>query len=476
METYFSFPLQWNLIFLLFHVIGILSGLNAILRARTAEGAIAWFMALSLFPYLTLPIYWTIGRSKFYGYQKARKSWITPYYEHAKEVCLSLEQEFPAPLSNYDLKGISKLTPLFTNPSNKINLWFSGDELLDHLLLDIQKSQTYILLQTYILKFGRFAEKIAESLKESADRGVHVYLIYDDMGTTFNKTLKNLFNHPNIHVSSFKSSRSFFNRWQINFRNHRKVVVLDGRIAYMGGINIGDEYLGEHENLHPWYDAHFRCEGGAALSLQLSFLEDWYWIHKKILRLKWQQNFIGGDVPTYILPTGPADTYDTCALVYKNLIQQAKRSIRIAVPYFVPDNSMLEELTLAHLRGVEIEIYLSKHSDNPTVTYASFFALNSLLKMGISIFVLQKGFNHGKFLTIDEEISYVGTANFDNRSFRLNFELMALFVSRPINEQLQLKITDFRKNSKPLKDYSLGQFSLLKRVAIQVARLFAPIL
>jgi cardiolipin synthase len=278
-------------------------------------------------------------------------------------------------------------------------------------------------------------------------------------------------------VQPFKTNRGRANRLQINFRNHRKVVVVDGHTAYVGGHNVGDEYLGRHPRLSPWRDTHLEIRGPAALATQLAFIEDWHWATQQVLQLSWSPHTAcSPGQRVLILTTGPADALDTCALFFVQAINAAQQRIWITSPYFVPDETVVAALQLAALRGVDVRIMLPAHPDHKLVYLAGLSFVQESVQNGVKLFRYQTGFLHQKVLLVDADLAAVGTANLDNRSFRLNFEFTALVADPGFAAQVEEMLeADFR-NCLAVAADELESRPLPVRIAARAARLLAPVL
>jgi cardiolipin synthase len=263
----------------------------------------------------------------------------------------------------------------------------------------------------------------------------------------------------------------------VNFRNHRKIVVVDGKRAFVGGHNVGDEYV-DGGRFNAWRDTHVALEGPIVQAIQIPFAEDWYWAaQERLSNLDWDPKpSTNGNTAAICFPTGPADTFETCALFFLTAINGAKERIWIASPYFVPDEAIMYALQLAAIRGVDVRILLPNDPDHKLVYLASFSYLQNAEKAGVKIYRYLPGFMHQKVVLVDQEYSAVGTANLDNRSFRLNFEIMMLFEDPDLNRDVAAMLEKDFKNSRlvPATDYTDRNF--LFRLGVQCSRLTAPIL
>jgi cardiolipin synthase len=275
----------------------------------------------------------------------------------------------------------------------------------------------------------------------------------------------------------FGTTRGWGNRFQLNFRNHRKIVVVDGVEGWTGGLNVGDEYLGRDPEIGPWRDTHLRIAGPAALGLQLSFVEDWSWATDELLfdQLAWPAE-PRGHTAVLVVPSGPADRLETASLLYQQAIHGAQRRIWIATPYFVPDGAVLGALTLAALRGVDVRLMIPERSDSRLVDAAAEGYLAPLVASGIRVYRYRDGFMHSKHLVIDDRLAAVGTANVDNRSFRLNFEVTALVADPGFASRVAAMFESDLARAQPVTAQQLSARSFWRRAFSRAANLFSPIL
>jgi len=266
-------------------------------------------------------------------------------------------------------------------------------------------------------------------------------------------------------------------RLQVNFRNHRKLLVCDGEVGFVGGINLGDEYLGADDDAEPWRDTHCRIRGPAVQGLQLAWLEDWNWASERSPDLNWTPASVpGGDQEVLILPMGPADTYETGSLFFLNCINNARSRLWIASPYFVPDFQILNALQLAALRGVDVRILIPEKSDSRMIGLAAYSYLVQASRAGIAIYRYQPGFMHQKVILVDDRYTAVGTANLDNRSMRLNFEITAINTSGKFVEEVYTMLTEDFKQAHLMDERDYRDRSLAFRITCRAIRLAAPLL
>ncbi|MCJ7815722.1 MAG: cardiolipin synthase, partial [Xanthomonadales bacterium] len=320
--------------------------------------------------------------------------------------------------------------------------------------------------------------RMQQAMIECARSGVRVYVLYDAVGSAglpaaYFETLR----EANIEVSSFNSTQGAKNSFQINFRNHRKIVVVDGHSGWLGGLNVGDEYLGLDPDFTPYRDTHLRLDGPVVIQLQGVFTQDWYWATRQLPELNWQPRSVpNSDVAALIVPSAPTQQLETAGLLFVTALNSAKERFWITAPYFVPDEAVMKALQLAALRGVDVRIIVPGKGDNQLVFLAGYYYIRQLRGLGIRFYEYAPGFLHEKVGLVDDSTSWVGTANFDNRSFRLNFEVTALIEDADFAAQMQTMFEADFAHSTPLVPEELDQRSFWWRLSVSVARLASPVL
>lgn len=462
------------------HGLGIVYAAHAVMYVRSSTSAIAWSLCLILFPWVTLPIYWVFGRRRFHGYTEVLRSAYLQHRHLVHRVFQQISQHrspFPESLSPIQTIAAT-LSPLPLTSGNFVRLLIDGDTIYQTMLNAIALAKDYILLQSYIVQDDEIGNEFRKRLIAKSQQGVQVYLLYDGIGShNLSKAyVKSLEDHQ-IHVGIFKSTKGRGNRFQINFRNHRKILVIDGQQAFVGGLNIGDEYLGKHPPLAPWRDTGIRLEGPAVQIVQSIFLSDWYWATRQIPSLTWQpRRSTVADQTVLALAPSPADRLSACTLFFVNAINQAEQRFWVASPYFVPDEPTLAALKLAALRGVDVRILLPDRPDHLLVYFCAFSYYTEMQTVGIKLYRYKAGFMHQKTLLIDDRLGGVGSINLDNRSFFLNFEIMVFVTSADFLQDLEkMFLEDFQK-SQPVCPEEYDRRSLWFRLAARISRLLAPVL
>jgi cardiolipin synthase A/B len=461
------------------HLLGFASSLDALMTTRTAPGAVAWIVSLNTIPAVAVPAYWFFGRSRFEGYVIARRDVDSALATALSEKTAELwSHRFVAPEQDKHLAGVEQLAKWPFLRSNRLELLIDGEATFSSLFAGIESAQHYILIQSYIVRADPLGYRLKERLIEKARQGVQVYFLYDEIGSYQlpGSYVQGLVD-AGVRVHWFHSTRGSGNRSQINFRNHRKTMVVDGEHAWVGGFNVGEEYLGRDAKIGPWRDTHLRIEGPAALALQLVFLEDWHWATEEIPELPWEPVTPSGHhAPVLILPSGPADRFETASLMMQQVIHAAHERFWIASPYFVPDEGVLAMLKLAALGGVDVRVLIPERPDNLLTYFAAYALIGPLLDAGVKIYRYQEGFLHGKSFLVDEIGAAVGSVNLDNRSLRLNFEVTAIVLDPGFASDVErMFIDDFARSRLMTRD-EIDQQSLWRRVAARAAYLFAPVL
>jgi cardiolipin synthase len=470
-------PLVWFMA--LMHLFGVLSAYKALMESRTSQGAIAWVIFLLTFPYLAVPLYWIFGRSRFKGYLKAKE---TVDRELKRRLKMLIQKIEPYRRFNGDEEHAAavaeRLADLPFTRHNNVRLLVNGEATFRDIMEGIERAEDYILIQFYIVRDDELGNRVADKLLEAVGRGVRIWFLYDEIGShdLDERYLRRLQN-GGIHVSAFNTQRGWKNKFQLNFRNHRKVVVVDGKECWIGGHNVGDEYLGKDPKFGFWRDTHVAMTGPAVLGAQLSFAEDWFWARSERLdSLRWEPFDAKGNMAAQVIATGPADHLETAELMFLHAIDRAQRRLWIASPYFVPDDAMVYALQLAGLRGVDVRILIPEESDSLPVWLAAFSYFKDVGKTGVRFYRYRRGFLHEKVMLIDETLSTVGTANFDNRSFRLNFEVTVIVEDSSFAGEVEkMFLADFAA-SREIDPDVLERKPWWFRVGVRLARLSAPVL
>jgi cardiolipin synthase len=459
-------------ILLLLHAAGVLAAMHAVMNTRTPQGAFAWALGLVLLPYLTLVPYLYLGRSHFHGYVDLHRLRREQMQTLAR-VQLTAGLVSSEACSRYD--EIAHMLGAQFHVGQKLKLLINGDATFDAILAAISEAKHCVLLQFFIIHDDMLGRRLQQVLLERVRAGVEVCVLYDGIGShALPRQYVDTLRDAGVSVHPFATQRRS-NRFQLNFRNHRKIVVIDGVRGFVGGLNVGDEYLGLMPPLAPWRDTHLQIDGPAVVDLQRSFAEDWHWVTGALPPLL-SPRAGEGSAHTLIVATGPADRQETCSLFFVAAIHTARKRLWITTPYFVPDQAVMAALRLAVFRGVDVRVLIPSRPDHHTVFLATGLYAHDAVGAGIRMFRYQPGFIHEKVMLIDDDTASVGSMNLDNRSFRLNFEIGALNVDRAFALQVEAMLLEDFSHAHEVTEAEYLKAPYLRRLAMHVARLFDPVL
>ena len=463
-----------------FEILGILSAVHAIMSSRTPQGSIAWAVSLVTLPYVAVPAYWVFGRDKFRGYVLARQNELELLDDIIRQANDQIaDVGFVVERHSCAIIGAEKMARIPLTGGNKVDLLVDGDATFASIFDGIDAATEYVLVQFYIIRDDDLGRQLKSRLIAAAQNDVRVFFLYDEVGSlglprSFNEDLRS----AGVEIFPFHSRKGSGNRFQLNFRNHRKTVIVDGRIAWIGGHNVGDEYLGKNPAFGHWRDTHIRIEGPAVIGAQLAFVEDWRWATDEFPGgLSWIPDAAGdGEAQVLVIASGPADEMETASLMYTQAIHSATRRIWIASPYFVPDDAIVQALQLAGLRGVDVRILIPQKADSWFVTMAAYSFFNQVSVADVSFYRYEKGFLHEKVMLIDDNVATVGTANFDNRSFRLNFEITAVVIDAELAGNVEQMFENDFVSSRLMERDEYDNKPFWFKLAVRTARLAAPVL
>ena len=366
--------------------------------------------------------------------------------------------------------------------SNDVDIFTDGNEKFDALLADMEKAEHFIHLQYYIIRNDVLFQRIVDVLKKKAAEGVEVRVLFDGMGC---RSVKRGY-WKRLEAAGIRTAEFFpalLGRLQLrfNYRNHRKIVVIDNRVAYVGGFNIGKEYIGLDEKFGYWRDTHLRIRGAGVQGLQLRFILDWNYGAKDNLFLN-ENLFVespSGErdrCALQIISSGPDNSLEQVRDNYIRLITKAKRRICIQTPYFIPDEAVLNVLLIAVRSGIEVNLMIPCKPDHPFVYWATYSYMGQLLNAGANCYTYDNGFLHSKGIIVDGEVFCYGTANMDIRSFALNFEVNTVVYSRKKAMEMEQIFQDDLKYCTRITMDAYAARGLKIRFKEQMCRLLSPLL
>ncbi|TWU22266.1 putative cardiolipin synthase YwiE [Novipirellula galeiformis] len=474
-------------IVILIELLAIASAFHSLRHVRTSQAAVAWVIGLITIPFLVLPMYWVFARHRFEGYREAIRAVGERYVQSVELVRRELVTEVNArstsastTSANTTLEYLADVldTPLCTG--NTFRLLIDGEAFFDTLLSQIEAAQEYLYLAFYIIRDDELGNRVAEALVASAARGVVVRLLYDEVGCLrLSQAYLDRLAEGGVDVRAFNTRQGFVNRFQINFRNHRKLVIVDGKVAIVGGLNLGDEYLGKASWVTRWRDTAVEIHGELARKVQAVFAGDYYWAARIDLpEARWDRdpNPQNDSGLAAVCATGPADPRPRATMMFAAVAGAARERLWISTPYLVPDDALMVALSMARARGVDVRLLIPSVADQWAVYMAGYHYEQELAELGIPVYRYQGGVLHQKCVLVDDELVLIGSTNFDNRSLHLNFELMVA-IAEPslITEVANMLEQDFAESQwsnaldGPLRPW-------LARVGTAIARLFSPVL
>ena len=475
-------------------IISIITVFNIILalgflfiERRDAGYTWAWLMVLFFIPILGFIIY------IFFGRNLKRKNFYKLFIEEQEFVQAEVDKQLaglrdgrddPSPLLRKYIELIRmniKSSNGLLSSDNEIAIYNDGHQKFEALFGDIRSAKQEVNIQYYIIQPDALGTRLRDELTSKAREGVKVRLLYDEVGSKklsprFFKELRAAGGEVEVFFPSLLRPLNF----RINNRNHRKLCIIDGRIAYIGGFNVGDEYLGLNAKFGYWRDTHLRIKGGAVNHIQGRFILDWHQAgrHERgdYEEFSFHTEQHEGASPVQIITSGPNSGTEHLKNMYIKLILSAKQSVYIQTPYFIPDTSFMDACKIALLSGVDLQIMIPNKPDHPFVYWASWACAGDLLGYGARILLYENGFLHAKTIVVDGEAASVGTMNIDSRSFRLNFEVNAIVYDRKIAVQLQEMFLQDSKSSSELTPERYRDRSVMIKLKEGVSRLLSPIL
>ncbi|RIW33241.1 cardiolipin synthase [Bacillus salacetis] len=455
---------------------------SLLLENRSAQHTLLWIYVLVCFPVFGYFFYLYSGQLYLKGYlfknkrKNDREEWQR-LLKNENTPDLSFLQDNQRSFASFANKVA--WSPISTSSTTKILK--NGDETFSAIKEKLKTAQHYIHMEYYIFRSDRLGKEIISILIEKAKAGVEVLFIFDAVGSMHlsSKDIRAM-QEAGVQVQPFLPLKYGFFNQKFNFRNHRKIIVIDGVAGFVGGLNVGVEYLGQDEKFGFWRDTHMMLEGGAVFTLHTVFLLDWEYVSGDMILEKYQEH---PEIPSedldgavQVVASGPDTQLGIMSDLYYSLISSATKSIWIATPYFVPTESIRTALRVAASRGVEVRIMVPETNDGFLTQYATRSYFSELIRCGVEIYSYKKGFMHQKIIIVDGNLASVGTANMDMRSFHLNFEVNVFLLGNSSIRDLSAHYEEDMKDSvrvRPVEYYKRG---VIVRAKESFARLFSGVL
>lgn len=438
---------------------------------------IFWIFLLYLLPYIGFFIYLFFGLT-FKKKRVANKIYKIKKLKSIKNVHGSDKEELRR------WKGLITYLEMSTDnyitSNNDIQVYFAGEEFFSDLKKEIANAKKFINMEYFIFQFDGIGKEIADLLIKKAKEGVEVNLIIDGVNLA-NYKLKSYFKNTGVHLYLFFRTYIPIFNIRINYRDHRKVTIIDNRVAFIGGMNIGDEYLGKGK-IGYWRDTSVKIYGDIVSTFEKEFYFSMSIVKNKFLKDEKTSNEISlkyeeeDNVYMQVISSGPNYEFPAIRDNYIKLIQEARKSVFIQTPYFVPDDLLLDTLKSAVLSGIDLKIMIPNKADHPFIYWINQYYVAELLRLGANIYRYENGFIHSKTILVDEEVVSVGTCNFDYRSFYLNFEINLNIYNKDVANSFKTQYYKDIAISKKLTFADFKKRSIFTKVKESVFRLLSPIM
>lgn len=456
-------------------------------RKRDPRSTMMWVMVVTLLPGIGIIFYMLLGhdyRNNKKFQEKILRDIVTS--DFAKKQAENIEKGnhlyADQRTKKYDellVLSLKSDNSVFTQ-NNKIDLYFWGKDKFQALIEDLESAEKTIDIQYFIYKYDFIGKKIMRILERKAKEGVKVRFLYDGLGgRRLRESYFTGLKEAGGEVAIFFPSVLGILNPRINYRNHRKIVVIDDHIGYIGGFNVGDEYLGMDKKVGPWRDTHIRIDGSGVAGLKTRFLKDFRFAARKNLDPSHDSDMIvdsGGSSGVQIVTSGPDTQFENIKNVFFKMINLATDVIRIQSPYFVPDESIMDALRTAIISGVKVEIMIPGNPDHPFVFWAALSYLGELLAIGAKVYFYKNGFMHNKNIMVDDYVTALGSANMDIRSFSLNFEANVIIYDENVNRQMNKQFNIDKRASERLTLEMYQHRSKLTKIKEAFSRLLSPVL
>lgn len=449
---------------------------------RNPVKTLAWITVLVLLPVAGIVLYIFFGRSlkhvRMISRKKRRKLIKRDDIKHLMQSQSAAHDELPIKWQQM-IKLVNSIqgSPYLAN--NEVHIFTNGRDKFEAYKRDLLLARNYIHIQYYIIENDNIGNEIATILKQKVQEGVKVRVLYDHVGSFhFDMSYFKKLRRAGVDVYPFMKITfpEFANR--INWRNHRKITVIDGEVGYIGGMNIADRYVTGGKMGH-WRDTHLRVKGDVVAAMQVSFAIDWNFMKRELIEESVpvvDPASISNPVGVQLVTGGPTSQWGNMAFVFQKAIENARKSIYIQTPYFLPSDSLLKALQVAALSKVDVRLMIPRKPDSFLLRYASYSYVKQCLDAGIKIYFYEPGMLHAKVVVIDDEFVTTGSTNFDFRSFEHNFEGNLLLYSKDFNQRMTRIMHDDMMQSTRISLRAWRRRSMWQKALESLTRLFGPLL
>lgn len=464
-----------------------LAGTIIFLERRDISATWAWLIVLLFLPVLGFILYLMLGqnlrRRKIYKLKTKEINMIKELVADQKQQLEQLmqnysDQSMASKYQNMICFNLTSGSSIFTQ-DNSVEIYTEGESKFASLFKSINEAKDHIHLLYYIFNNDKLGKRLVNLLVEKAKAGVQVRLLYDHIGSLGLERILQPLVDAGGQVAAFFPSKIPYLNLRLNYRNHRKLAIIDGQVGFVGGINVGDEYLGLVERFGYWRDTHLKITGSAVYDMQTRFILDWNLSSEHKLNLKHQlfpPVTNAGKIGVQMVSSGPHSEAEQIKNSFIKMIYGAKENIYIQTPYFVPDEPLLSALKTAALSGVDVRVMMPAKPDHKFVKWVAFSYMGEVLNAGVKVYQYEKGFLHAKTIVVDGKIASVGTTNFDVRSFKLNFETNAIIYDSDTATKLQQIFVSDMLNCRELTLDQYNNRSTAIKFKESITRLLSPIM
>lgn len=453
-----------------------------LVKKRDSTVAVAWCLVVLLVPVLGALLFWAFGFNYVHRRIRRKRTHQSVFrVDHPPRRHEATRGALQAGASDlHPLAEIARAVEAFpVSAGNAVSIFHETTEAFEAILSAMATAKHHVHLQFFIFRNDDVGRRVVELLTEKARAGIEVRLLYDAVGSLFlsNRLLRPL-EQAGGKINTFLPVNPLRSWIQVNLRNHRKIVIVDGEIGFTGGLNIGDEYLGKSPVFGYWRDTFVKVEGPAVAGLQRIFIEDWHFASREVVHESgyFPSPETRGDTTMQVVESGPDQDTNSIREIYFAAILAAKKRLWIASPYFVPDGGLLDALRLARMRGVDVRLLCLLRPDHRISFYASRYYWADMLSFGAKVYQYARGMMHAKVVIVDEDWAMVGSANLDNRSLHLNFEVACLFYSSEVVANLARQFQRDLEQSIPLDAWTFANRPFFVRLLENACRLFSPVL
>lgn len=456
-----------------------------VLDNRSSSSTVAWLFVLIFLPFIGLIFYYLFGKNwrKLSRKSKNEKEYLQKIIRpRLKDIVKNnerrvdnLEKETGHPQKTEIIRLLNKNSDSLLTLNNKLDIFHKGSDKFSRLIEDLENAKESIHMEYFIWRSDELTKRIKEILIKKAKSGVKVRIIYDFIGGL----RFSLYDKYSLRMAGAKLHAFSRDIRTLNYRSHRKIVVIDGKISYLGGMNMGKEYVDGGKKFPSWRDTHLRAEGEVSNIIQGIFAREWYNSTKeKIFSKKYfpKSDLPNLNLPMQIITSGPDSKYASIEQLYFSLINSTEKYVYIQTPYFIPSSAISMALQTIALRGLDVRLMITGIPDKKIPFWAAHTYFKNLIDAGVKIYHYKKGFLHSKTLTLDDELVSIGTANFDTRSFSLNYEISGLIYDKKTAKEMRNQFVKDIKYCKEIKNKDIAKAGILRNLRNSMSRILSPLL